>query len=145
MAIIAFAATLGSSSKAVKTSGAEAVRRLVEFGRKGEEMIRLRFAVLATLVAAAFAGCLTYFVMPLARVDTDQRLPATMPTLTGRTELLAPDIGQHLAAEQQAAAAFERAAKTILKRLPDALAYAGADEPPITGHIPLPKRRPIPR
>jgi len=60
----------------------EAVRRLVEFGRKGEEMIRLRFAVLATLVAAAFAGCLTYFVMPLARVDTDQRLPATMPTLT---------------------------------------------------------------
>jgi hypothetical protein len=108
-------------------------------------MIRLRFAVLATLVAAAFAGCLTYFVMPLARVDIDQRLPATMPTLTGRTELLAPDIGQHLAAEQQAAAAFERTAKTILKRLPDAMAYVGADEPQITGHIPLPKRRPIPR
>jgi hypothetical protein len=58
---------------------------------------------------------------------------------------LAPDIGQHLAAEQEAAAAFERAAKTILKRLPDALAYAGADEPSITGHISLPKRRPIPR
>ena len=58
-----------------------------------------------------------------------------MPALTGRTELLAPDIGQHLAAEQQAAAAFERAAKTILKRLPDAMAYAGADEPQITGHI----------
>ena len=108
-------------------------------------MIRLRFAVLATLVAAAFAGCFTYFVIPLARVDTDQRLPATTPTLTGRTEPLAPDIGQHLAAEQEAAAAFERAAKTILKRLPDALAYAGADEPSITGHIPLPKRRPIPR
>ena len=108
-------------------------------------MIRLRFAVFATLVAAAFAGCLTYFVMPLAPVDTDQRLPATMPTLTDRIEPLAPDIGQHLAAEQQAAAAFERAAKTILKRLPDAMAYAGADEPPITGHIPLPKRRPIPR
>jgi hypothetical protein len=36
-------------------------------------MIRLRFAVLATLVAAAFAGSLTYFVMPLARVDADQR------------------------------------------------------------------------
>jgi hypothetical protein len=29
--------------------------------------------------------------------------------------------------------------------LPDAMAYAGADEPQITGHIPLPKRRPIPR
>jgi hypothetical protein len=108
-------------------------------------MIRLRLAVPAVLVAAAFAGCLTYFVVPLAQVDTDQRLPATMPTLTARTEPLAPDIGQHLAAEQEAAAAFERAAKTILKRLPDALAYAGADEPSITGHIPLPKRRPIPR
>jgi hypothetical protein len=108
-------------------------------------MIRLRLAVPAVLVAAAFAGCLTYFVVPLTQVDTDQRLPATMPTSTARTEPLAPDIGQHLAAEQQAAAAFERAAKTILKRLPDAMAYAGADEPQITGHIPLPKRRPIPR
>jgi hypothetical protein len=112
-------------------------------------MIHLRFAVLATLVAAAFAGCLTYFVMPLARVDTEQRLPATTPTLTGRTELsaptalLAPDISRHLAAEQEAAAAFERAAKTILKQLPDAMAYA--DETPINGHVPLPKRRPIPR
>jgi hypothetical protein len=108
-------------------------------------MISVRPAVLATLAAAAIAGCFTYFVMPLARVDTDRRLPPTMPTLTGHTELLAPDIGQHLAAEQQAAAAFERAAKTILKRLPDAMAYAGPDDPPITGHIPLPKRRPIPR
>ena len=108
-------------------------------------MISGRLAVLATLVAAAFAGCFTYFVTPSARVDADQRLRATVTTLTARTEPLAPDIDQHLAAEQQAAAAFERAAKTILKRLPDALAYAGADEPPITGHIPLPKRRPIPR
>jgi hypothetical protein len=76
-------------------------------------MIRLRLAVPAVLVAAAFAGCLTYFVVPLMQVDTDQRLPATIPTLTARTEPLASDIGQHLAAEQQAAAAFERAAKTI--------------------------------
>jgi hypothetical protein len=108
-------------------------------------MISLRLTVLAALIAAAFAGCLTHFIIPLARVDTDQRLPATVPASTARTEPFARDIGQHLAAEQQAAATFERAAKTILKRLPDALAYAGADEPPITGHIPLPKRRPIPR
>jgi hypothetical protein len=111
-------------------------------------MIRLRFAALAILVAAAFAGSFTYFVMPSARVDTYQRPPVTLPSLTVRTEPLAPDIGQHLAAEQQAqqaAAAFERAAKTILNKLPEALAYAGADEPPVTGHIPLPKRRPIPR
>jgi hypothetical protein len=108
-------------------------------------MIRLRFAALATLAAASLAGCFTYFVMPSARVDADRRLPVTASILTGRTEPLATDIGQHLAAEQQAAAAFERAAKTILKRLPDAMAYADPDEPPITGHIPLPKRRPIPR
>jgi hypothetical protein len=108
-------------------------------------MIRLRFAALAILVAAAFAACFTYLVMPSARVDTDRRLPVTVPSLTVRTEPLAPDIGQHLAAEQQAAAAFERAAKTILNKLPEAMAYAGADESPITGHIPLPKRRPIPR
>jgi hypothetical protein len=108
-------------------------------------MIRLRLAVLAVLVAAAFAGCLTYFVIPLARVDTDERLPATMPTLTGRTEAMPTNISQHPAAEQQAAAAFERAAETILKRLPDAQASADIGAPPITGHIPLPKRRRIPR
>jgi hypothetical protein len=37
-------------------------------------MIRLRFAVSAILTAAAFAGCLTYFVMPLAQLDSDHRL-----------------------------------------------------------------------
>jgi hypothetical protein len=83
--------------------------------------------------------------MPLARVDIDQRLPAPKLTLTDRIEPLVPDVGQHQNAEQQAAAAFERAARTILKRVPDAMAYAGADVPPIPGHIPLPKRRPIPR
>jgi hypothetical protein len=35
-------------------------------------MISLRFVVLAILVAAAFAGCLTYFVMPLAQLDTER-------------------------------------------------------------------------
>jgi hypothetical protein len=119
------------------------IRRSAAVGdrAKGEEMIRWRLIALAALVAAAFAGCLTYFVIPLARVDLP--LQATMPTLTGRIESLPVNIGP--AAEQEATAAFERAAKTILKRLPDALAYAGADEPPITGRIPLPKRRPIPR
>ena len=108
-------------------------------------MIRLRFAALATMVGAALAACFAYVVIPSARVYSDRRLPVNVPTLAVRTEPLAPDISQHLAAEQQAADAFERAAKSILKRLPDAMAYADPDEPPITGHIPLPKRRPIPR
>ena len=107
-------------------------------------MIRLRFAVLAILAAAAFAGCLTYFVMPLAQLDTDHRLQVSVPTFAARTEPITRDAGRHPPAEEQAAA-FERAAKKILNRLPDALAYASADEPSITGHIPLPKRRPVPR
>jgi hypothetical protein len=108
-------------------------------------MIRWRLIVLAAFVASAFAGCLTFFVTPLARIDTNRRLPASasMPALTGHSEPLATHTIRHPTAEQEAAAAFERAAKTILKRLPETLAYAGADEPPITGHIPLPKRRPI--
>jgi hypothetical protein len=113
---------------------------------ESEEMISLRLTVLSVLVAAAFAASLTYFITPLAPVDTDPRRSATMPTLTGRIEALpTTNIGQHPTAKQEAAAAFERAAETILKRLPDVRASAGADESPIAGHIPLPKRRPIPR
>jgi hypothetical protein len=109
-------------------------------------MIRLRFAVLAILVAAALAGCFTFFVVPLARIDADQRLPATAPpTLIDRSEPLTAHASQPSTAEQQAAAAFERAAKIILNRVPDALAYAGSDQPQITGHVRLPKKRPIPR
>jgi hypothetical protein len=95
-------------------------------------MIRLRFAVLAILASAAFAGRLTYFVVPLAQLETDHRLQASVP----RTEPVVAAVDRHSTAEQQAAAAFERAAKTILERSPDALAYAGPDEPPITGRIP---------
>ena len=103
-------------------------------------MIRLRLVILAVLVAASFAACLTYFVIPLALVDTDQRLPATMPTLTSRIEAIPANIGRHPAEEQQAA--FERAAEAILKLLPNVQASARTDELPIIGHIPLPKRRP---
>jgi DNA-binding XRE family transcriptional regulator len=46
---------------------------------------------------------------------------------------------------EQAAAAFLRAAQAIPKKPPDAEAFAAIDEPPINGHIPLPKRRPPPR
>jgi hypothetical protein len=84
-------------------------------------MISLRLAVLAVLIAAAFAGCLTYFVTPSARVDADRRLPAIVPTKT---------IERHPAANEQAATAFEQAAETILKRLPDAQASADIHQSP---------------
>jgi hypothetical protein len=47
--------------------------------------------------------------------------------------------------QKQTADDFLRAAQEILKRLPDTQASARSDELPIVGHIPLPKRRPIPR
>jgi hypothetical protein len=105
-------------------------------------MIKLRLAIPAVLVAAVLAGCFTYFVTPPPPVEAAQRLPPTVP------DKPIPDTGtltivrQRPSAEEQTAA-FQQAAKAILKLAPNA--QASADEPPITGHIPLPKRRPIPR
>jgi hypothetical protein len=105
------------------------------------KMKSLRLAVPAVLVAAVLAGCFTYFVTsPLQRVEPGQRLPPTAPDVTASAPSPPAIIVQGRSAED-----FQRAAEALLKRLPDTLAYAGADEPPITGHIPLPKRRPIPR
>jgi hypothetical protein len=96
-------------------------------------MISLRLAVPAVLVAAAVAGCFTYFVTPPPPVEAEG------PGAGTRT-----NINQRPNAEGQAtAAAFERAAAAILRELPDAQASAG--ERSIAGHIPLPKKRPIPR
>jgi hypothetical protein len=102
-------------------------------------MISLRLAVPAVLVAAAVAGCFTYFVTRSPPIEADQRLPPTVPDITG------PDVGTPANIDQRrpSAEGFRRAAEAILRQLPNA--QASADEPPITGHIPLPKRRPIPR
>jgi len=101
-------------------------------------MISLRLAVPVVLVAAAVAGCFTYFVTP----PPAPRVVEAMPVPDTGTPT---DIDQRPSAEEQAAAAFQRAAAAIQKQAPDAQASAGTDEPPITGPIPLPKRRPIPR
>lgn len=100
-------------------------------------MISLRLAV---LVAAVSAGCITYFVTPTPPqpVEADQ-LPPTVTNVTGRsdwgisTNTPRPSTESHIEA-------FQRAAEAILKN-----AKASAREPLITGPIPLPKRRPIPR
>jgi hypothetical protein len=105
-------------------------------------MISLRLAVPAVLVAAAVAACLTYLVSPPPPVEAAQRLPPTVPDMPGPDTGTPTNIGQRPSAEEQAAA-FQQAAKAILKQAPNA--QASADEPPIAGHIPLPKRRPIPR
>ena len=108
-------------------------------------MVSLRLALPVVLVAAALAGCFTYFIIPSPPAEADQRLPPTSPNVS-RSDMVTPkSVDRHLSVEEQAAAAFQRSAAAILRRLPDAQADAGTIELPITGHIPLPKRRPIPR
>ena len=109
-------------------------------------MVTLRFAVPAILAAAAAAGCFTYFVTPPpARVEADQRLPPAVPYSRGPDTTASIRIDQRPSADEKAAAAYQKAAEAILRRAPNARASAGGDEPPITGPIPLPKRRPITR
>jgi hypothetical protein len=102
-------------------------------------MISLRVAVPAVLVAAVLAGCFTYFVPPRPPVAPPPQLPEKMPELrTGIPTNVDPPKAQERADD------FLQAAQAILKQEPNAL--ASADRPTvITGHIPLPKKRPIPR
>jgi len=108
-------------------------------------MTSLQFAVPAVLVAAAVAACFTYFVTPPPPVEADRRLPLTASHMTGPDTGTPTNIDQRLSAEEQAAAAFKRAAAAILRQAPYAQASTGTNEPTITGHIPVPKKRPIPR
>jgi hypothetical protein len=106
----------------------------------------LRIVVPAVAVAAALAGWFTYLVTPppAPPLEADQRLPPTLPNVKGPYTGTPVNIDQHLTPEEQAAAAFNRASKIILRQLPDAQASARINELPILGHVPLPKRRPMP-
>jgi hypothetical protein len=100
-------------------------------------MTSLRLVGSAVLLAAALAACFTYFVNPPpppTRDEADQRLPPSLPPT---------HIDRRPSAQEQAASAFELAAAAIIGRA--AFAEASANQLPITGHIPLPKRRPLPR
>jgi hypothetical protein len=61
-------------------------------------MIRLRLAG-AVLVAAALAGCFTYFVTSPPRLETGQRLAPTAPALAGSAADTPAIIGQRRSAE----------------------------------------------
>jgi hypothetical protein len=100
----------------------------------------LRLAVPAVVAAAALAGSFTYFVSPPPRVEAEQRPAATAREMTGTAVGTPVRIAQDRRAED-----FLRAAEAILRPLSEAQASARANELPILGHIPLPKRRPIPR
>ena len=106
-------------------------------------MITLRLAIPAVLAAAAVAGCFTYFVTTPTRVDADQLLPPTVPNLQVLTRRLRQvSINVQVRMRKPPRPTCE-AAEAILRRAPNVRASAGADEPPITGPIPLPKRRPV--
>jgi hypothetical protein len=109
-------------------------------------VISFRLAVPVFLVAAAMAGCFTYyFVTPPPPAEADQRLPPGLPNLISPDTGTPTSIDRRTSAEEKAKAAFERAAAEILRQLPAAQASAGNIGLPITGHIPLPRRRPIPK
>ena len=101
-------------------------------------MTSLRLAVPTVLLAAALAGCITYFVAPAPPqpIEAGQRLPPTVPNVGISANIQRPSTEDHIDA-------FQRAADAILKRAQNATAAAG--EPLVTGPIPLPRRRPIPR
>jgi uncharacterized membrane protein len=103
-------------------------------------MIKWSLVILAVLVAAALAGSFAYFVSPPPRVEAEQRSAAPALEMTGTAADTPVRIAQDRRAED-----FLRAAEAILRPLSDAQASARTDELPILGHIPLPKRRPIPR
>ena len=105
-------------------------------------MTSLRLAVPAVLVAAAVAGCITYFITPAPpqQVEANQRFSPTVPNVTGRPDL---GISRNIQRPSTDVDAFERAAEAILKRAQNATASAATDKPLVTGRIPLPKPRPI--
>src|SRR6187200_257814 len=107
-------------------------------------MISWRFAVPAVLCAAAVAGCIVYFVIPapLQPVAANERLPPTLPNVTAPLDTVISTNTQRQSPEDHATA-YQQAAEAILRRAMNS--KASADEPPVTGRIPLPKKRPIPR
>jgi len=151
------AAMLGTLVEAIERKAVEAgsylggARRseeaVVGVGSEGEEVISLRLAVPAVLVAAALAGCFTYFVSPPLPVEADQQLPPAGQTL--EADMGTPTNIDRRPSTRERVAAFELAAEAILKQATaDAKvqeASARTDKPAITRPIPLPKSRPIPR
>jgi hypothetical protein len=108
-------------------------------------MIGWRLVVPIVLVAAAAAGCFTYFMSELGYVEANYQSPSASHNPSAQDGVATKKIDQRLSDEEKAIADFHQAAEAILRRSPDARASATGDEPPIAGKIPLPRRRPIAR
>ena len=112
-------------------------------------MISWRLAIPAVLTAAVVAGCITYFAIPVPPqgepVLRTQLPPAPQPPKPNweASESKIMSTVERPSPKDRAVAAFEQAAEAILKRPTSAGAFA--EDLPITGPIPLPRKRPIPR
>jgi hypothetical protein len=114
-------------------------------------MICWRYAIPAILGAAVVSGCIAYVIssVPPQLVEASQRPPLILPAATSNHDTAISTINKHPSSEDHVTA-YQRAAEAILQRAQ--YARASADEPILTGHIPLPKgqvplpkKRPIPR
>jgi hypothetical protein len=115
-------------------------------------MVTLRLAVPAIITAAALAACLSYCVVATlpARLENDTRLlnvrlPAGVFDALSPSASESTEIDQLSIEDELAAAAFQKAAEQILRRAPNSRASAFTNELPMTGQIPLPRKRPIAR
>ena len=109
-------------------------------------MVGSHLIISAIVTAAALAGCFAYLLRPpIAWVAVDQH------PRHGKLTLSIPETTASIGSDRQPiendkeAMAYLEAAKAILRRAPTAQASARANEIPIRGRIPLPKKRPIPR
>ena len=109
-------------------------------------MIGSHLVISAVLTAAALAGCFTYLLRPpIASVKVDQQPHLGKLTLSAPAATASKSDDRHPVENEKAAIAYLEAAQAILRRALTAQASASNDELPITGRIPLPKKRPIPR
>ena len=108
-------------------------------------MVSLRLAVLMMLAAAVVAACFTYLVAPPSPVETDHQPSPTAFSSGVQYTPVPMRIGRVANDEEKTVAAFQRAADEILKRAANLRASATPEALPISGKVPLPKRRPIPR
>lgn len=103
-------------------------------------MIIFRLA-LSVLAAAAIAACITRLVSSPGTIEADRRSPPAISSLKSADAMVPKRMeAPQPRAEEKDVVAYQRAADAILRRVPYVQAAAG--ERPITGPIPLPKRRP---
>ena|SRR5947207_1809087 len=118
-------------------------------GQMGQtKVVSLRLAIPTMLVAAVVAAGFTYLIAliaPPSPVEADQRAPPTVSSSGVHHTVVPMRIGRPTNEEEKAVATFQRAADEILKRAANLQASVATGGLPISGKVPLPKRRPIPR